>query len=419
MRRALAAMVTAAAVVLVVAGPASAAPGALDGSFSGDGQATTAFPQGPSTAEATALQSDGKIVTAGYVALGGGDFEWALSRFRPNGKLDPTFGNGGHVVTDWTAGDDEAWGVVVLGNGKIVAGGYAGGRFAAARYTTGGTLDHSFGGDGKVTVDFGADIDQAWDVAKAPGGKIVLGGQAGPSSHPVIALARLNPNGTLDHGFSGDGKATEDLSGPCFAWDLLVRPDGSIVVTGNANAGAFDAAMITKFTPGGSVDSSFGDSGFWIGQAPDDAYANAVVRTSGGKFLVVAAVRVGPDQFDVGLFRFNANGHADDAFGSNGLATMDFESSELPTDMQRSGNRFLISLRRFRTGHLEQMAVVRAKADGSPDTTFGSHLGLAVAKLKGAAGEALAIQHDGRIVVAGVVEGSGSDRMAVARFLPS
>jgi uncharacterized delta-60 repeat protein len=419
MRKAVITSVAVAALIVVaVAGPAWAAPGDLDPSFSGDGQATATFSQGPSSAEATAIQHDGRVVTAGYIDLGGSNWEWALSRFKPNGQLDPTFGNGGRVVTDWTAGDDEAWGVVVLGNGKIVAGGFAGGKFAAARYTTAGHLDHAFGGgDGKVTVDFGPGAEQAWDVAKAPGGKIVLGGQAGPASHTVVALAQLNADGTLDHGFDGDGKATEDI-GPSFAWDLLPRPDGSIVVTGNADGGTHAAAMITRFTSTGAVDTSFGDAGSWTASAPDDAYANAVVRTSSGKFLVVAAVRVGSSQFDLGLFRFKSTGQVDDAFGSNGLATMDFESSELPTDLQRSGSKFLISLSRFRTGQLEQMAVVRAKADGSPDTTFGD-LGLAVAKLKIASGEALAIQQDGRIVVAGIAAGSGADRMAVARFLPT
>src|SRR5206468_5719645 len=153
MHRALTATV-AGVLVVALAGPASAAPGDLDTSFSGDGQAATTFAQGPSTAEATAIQHDGKIVTAGYVDMGGTDWAWGLARFKPNGQLDQSFGNGGRVVTDWTAGDDEAWGVVVLGNGKIVAGGFAGGKFAAARYTTTGHLDHAFGGGGgKVTVD--------------------------------------------------------------------------------------------------------------------------------------------------------------------------------------------------------------------------------------------------------------------------
>jgi uncharacterized delta-60 repeat protein len=407
--------------VVAVAGPASAAPGDLDPTFSGDGQAATAFSHGSAAATSVAVQRDGKIVVAGYVRLSGGHLNdrWALARYKPGGALDQASGTNGLVVTDWTKDDDEAWGVVVLGNGRIVAGGYAGGKFAADRYTSSGHLDPTFGGgDGKVTVDFGKFQDQAWDVAKAPGGKIVLAGQAGPAAHSVVAIARLDADGTLDHSFSGDGKATEDVfGGPSYAWDALPRPDGSIVVTGNANGGTNDAAMVTEFTPTGGVDTTFGDTGAWIASAPANAYANAIVRLASGKFMVVAAVGQS-NVYDVGLFRFLANGRQDDTFGSSGLVTRNFGSSQLPTDLQRSGKLLLVSFTRVRSNHPNQMAVARLKTNGTPDTTFG-HQGLAVAGLPAASGEGLGIESDGKIVAVGGSFKVGTDRFGVARFLAS
>src|SRR5206468_4037229 len=78
---------------------------------------------------------------------------WAVVRFKPNGRLDSTFGNGGKVVTNWSGANDEAWGVLVLRNGKIVVAGYARGTFAAARYTPTGQVDTSFGDAGSWIAD--------------------------------------------------------------------------------------------------------------------------------------------------------------------------------------------------------------------------------------------------------------------------
>ncbi|MFL5798556.1 MAG: delta-60 repeat domain-containing protein [Actinomycetota bacterium] len=402
---------------VVVAGPACAAPGSLDSGFSGDGKAVMRFTSGSASAEAVAMQADGKVVTAGWVDRTATNEAWALVRYRSNGRLDTSFGNNGRAVTDWTPGDDEAWGVVVLGTGKIVAGGYAGGKFAAARYTPAGVLDQSFGDHGKVTIDFTASPDSAWDVAVSEGGRILLAGQSGATAHSRFALVRLNGNGTLDHTFGGDGKVTESVfGGPSYVWDVVVRADGSIVATGNQNGGAFDSVAIAAFHPNGSPDSGFGDAGAWIADAPNNAYANAIVRLPSGKYMVGASVQVGSDQFDVGLFRFGANGHLDTSFGTNGLVARDFASSEFVTDMQRSGSKLVISIERDRNAQPPQMAIVRLLAGGAPDTGFGN-LGLASAGLPDASGEALAVQQDGKPVVAGDSNSGAADRFAVARFL--
>jgi uncharacterized delta-60 repeat protein len=363
-----------------------------------------------------ALQSGGRIVEAGYVDLSPTNVAWALARFTRSGALDTSFGNGGLVVTDWTPGDDEAWGLVVLGNDKIVAAGFAGGSFAAARYTPSGHLDHTFGGgDGKVTVNFTPAKDAAWDLAKAPGGKLVLVGQAGPAAHPVVAVARLSADGTLDHAFSGDGKATEDL-GPSYGWDGIVLGDGSVIVTGNANGGTFAEVMITKFTSAGKVDGSFGDSGSWIAAAPNDAFANAVVRMASGKYMVGASVGNGTGSYDVGLFRFDANGHEDGTFGTQGLVIRDFGGRELVTDMKRTGSKLVIALNWTGQGGVtDQIGVARVLSSGSPDAGFG-HQGLAVSTLPEAGGETMVVQGDGKILAGGDSR-TTKDRFAVARFL--
>ncbi len=415
MRRAWA-IATLTAVLAGLAGPVSAAAGDLDTTFSGDGQVSISFAQGGAEARSVAIQSDGKIVTAGWVELTDSDTAWVLNRFKPNGALDPTFSGDGKVMTDWTPGDDQAWGVVVQKSGRIVAAGWAGGKFAAARYTSDGKPDPSFGNHGKVVVDFGLEEDKAWAVARAPGGKVVLAGQAGAGDTRRFALARLNGNGTLDDTFGGDGRVTDQIGAPSYAWAMVVSGDGSVVATGNSNGGSLAAVAIVKFTPSGHPDPDFGDSGFWVADAPVAAFADAIVRMKSGKYMVGATM--GSNPYDVGLIRFTEDGHQDDTFGTVGVVTRDYESNELVTGMQRTGSKLVMSIYRIRTGQPSELGAVRLLGNGEADTSFGD-LGLATATLANAAGHAVAIQGDGRIVVAGRARPGSVYRVAVARFLAS
>ena len=163
--------ILAAAVIAAGGAPASAsaAPGDLDVSFSGDGKQTTDF-GGADAAAAVAMQADGKIVVAGS---SGGDF--ALARYGADGALDPSFSGDGLVTTD-LGGTDAGQGVAIQADGRIVVAGSSGGNFALARYTAGGGLDPSFSGDGLQTTDFGAD-DGATAVAIQADGRIVAAGR--------------------------------------------------------------------------------------------------------------------------------------------------------------------------------------------------------------------------------------------------
>ena len=107
--------------------------GRLDVSFGDDGKITTRFWSRPAVAFAVVIQLNGKIVMAG----GGGRLarsKFALARYRPGGKLDPTFGRGGRVTTQFAAGPATALTLAAVAGGKIGAAGEAGGRFALARY---------------------------------------------------------------------------------------------------------------------------------------------------------------------------------------------------------------------------------------------------------------------------------------------
>src|SRR6266536_6144139 len=180
-------------VAAALPGAAVAAAGALDPTFGIGGEVTTDF-GGSDSAQAVAIQSDGKILAAGL--SGAGDF--ALARYNADGSLDPSFGSGGKVTTDF-GGFDLALGVALQSDGKIVAAGQGGSSFdfALARYNADGSLDTSFGSGGKVTTDFGV-FDAATAVAIQRDGKIVATGSTFSSGFQQFALARYNADGSLD-----------------------------------------------------------------------------------------------------------------------------------------------------------------------------------------------------------------------------
>jgi uncharacterized delta-60 repeat protein len=176
---------------LGAAGPAQAKAGDLDPSFGRDGKVTTEFFGGSDEAFALAVQ-DGKLVAAGS-ADRRSDTDFALARYRSNGRLDRSFGRRGRVTTDFVGGLDQIRALVVQANGKLIAAGRAQVTttglfdFALARYRPNGSLDASFGTGGKVTTDF---ADEA-NALVVQGGKLVAGGSA--STTPFnrdFALAR-------------------------------------------------------------------------------------------------------------------------------------------------------------------------------------------------------------------------------------
>jgi uncharacterized delta-60 repeat protein len=234
------------------------ADGSLDTAFSGDGRVTTDFAGANDQAHAVAIQGDGKIIAAGVagdVVSGTNDF--GLARYNANGSLDTTFDGDlplpvpgdGKVTTDFAGTTDQAFGVAIQGDGKIVAAGLSGiSDFALARYNSDGSLDTAFDGDGKVTTDFAGSgsRDEAHAVAIQGDGKIVAAGLAVVSGVFDFALARYRADGSLDTIFSGDGKVTTDFAGDFdAAHGVAIQANGRIVAAGFADlpGTGFDFAL--------------------------------------------------------------------------------------------------------------------------------------------------------------------------------
>jgi uncharacterized delta-60 repeat protein len=211
---------------------------------------TTDFTSRLDFANSVAVQDDAKIVAAGLARLSGSRAKFAVARYDTDGTLDTTFGGDGKVTTGFTSAADSAQKMVIQGDGKLVAAGIAGSfgsnpKFALARYNTDGTLDTAFGGDGKVTTDFTSRFDGALGAGLQADGKIIAAGESGlggAGSNPKFALARYNTDGTLDTAFGGDGKVTTDFtSREDFSRGVGIQGDGNIVVAGGSGLGGSNA----------------------------------------------------------------------------------------------------------------------------------------------------------------------------------
>src|SRR5215472_16863891 len=194
----------------------------------------------------------------------------ASASFAQSG-LDPTFGTGGRVTTDFGGTGAAARTVAVQADGKILTAGVAASTgvadFALARYNSDGTLDVSFGTGGQVTTDFAGANDQAESVSVQPDGRIVAAGAAGPYINRGFdfALARYNSNGTLDTSFGTSGKVTTDFASandvPSEPSAVALQRDGKIVVMGETLVGGVYDFALARYDSNGTLDTSFGTSG--------------------------------------------------------------------------------------------------------------------------------------------------------------
>lgn len=226
-------------IILRIAQPCQAAPGDLDLSFGSSGKVITDFFNNEDGAYAIAIQSDGKIVVAGYSRTPPSyHSDFAMARYNSDGSLDLSFGSGGKVVTDFGGKDDVAYAVAIQGDGKIVAVGSAEvgfyPTFGLVRYNIDGSFDSTFGTGGKIVTGIGSSFAVASALVIQVDGKIVVVGRA---EGYFAAIARYNPDGTLDATFGDEGKVLTHLT---TYWDsaraIGIQTDGKIVAAGVGGA---------------------------------------------------------------------------------------------------------------------------------------------------------------------------------------
>jgi uncharacterized delta-60 repeat protein len=337
--------------------------------------------------------------------------------WQPNSIFDSEFGSSGSVVVPGLTG--EAKDVAVQPDGKIVLGGasFEGQpsqtTMEMVRLKPDGSLDTSFGNSGWVTANPGF-TNRIEALAIQPDGKILAAGQANQSAQSIAPafIGRWNPDGSLDTTFAGGGIFL--LSGTISqAFDLVLLSDGKFLVGGFAG----DLA-VAKFLPNGAYDTSFGNNGLAILNTHGSALGQAMGVAPDGR-IVVAGWMSGGNGFDLVVGRCLANGAIDTSFDGDGIATLRLGlDSTFPyaAAVQGDGKVVLVGYKSDgNSSGLQDSFVLRYTVAGALDPTFGNG-GVVIQNLSGGfeRWEDVYIQDDGKIVTTG----GSSSTMEIGRLLP-
>ena len=410
--------------------------GTLDPTFGTGGTVRTDFAGNIDQANAVAIQPNGQIIAAGSSFSNSKTVEdFIVARYNANGSLDKRFGKNGKITTDFFRNVDSISAVVIQPDGGIVVAGFAqlggtGGTprvFALARYRNDGSPDTSFGNGGALTTSFGGNFAAVSALMLQPDGKIVVAGTVDfnpdlPGSGLDFALARYNSNGTLDGSFGKGGKVVFDFFGSFDqANSAVLQPDGKIIVVGSAS---YDSAnrdigfALARFNTDGGIDFGFGAGGKQITDFfGAGAKANGVVLQPDGKFVVAGTASdsaTRPVATDIAVARYNSDGSLDSAFGTGGETAIPF-----PDSATEQGNavavlpdgKIIVAGTAFKTFNTPpDFALVSYNSDGSLS-------GIKTNDIAGGADEglAVAIQSDGKVVVAGRSFRSNFD-LTLARY---
>ena len=399
-----------AALLVAGLGRAAAGPGSLDPRFGKGGKVVTKVGLG-SDAQALALQRDGKIVIAGWDVYTGSNDEFALARYTRRGTLDSSFGKGG-IVRTRVGLSSGAYAVTIQKDGKIVAAGWtfdgATSNFALTRYRRNGSLDPTFGNGGRASVPSGIAVA----LAVQPDGKILAGG----GRDRDFAVVRYRHDGTLDPGFGAGGIVSTPVAlSSSHINALTVQSDGKIVAAGSASGHEVSEMAFARYNPDGSLDTSFGSGGTatMLYQALSDNFA-AAVRMQGKRILAAGAFGS-----YVALLRLRPNGSLDPSFGERSDGTTLNPQGAWATSLAvQSDGRIVLAGGRVEGAKLN-FAVARYSREGYLDSSFGPD-GWVTARLSTGqdVAHAVTVEGDGRIVAAGAAnEYQPGGGFGVVRYL--
>ncbi|MDD2949815.1 MAG: hypothetical protein PHU29_03405, partial [Sulfuricurvum sp.] len=366
------------------------------------------------TAQSVFIQPDGKIVVGGYRA-NGSKYDFVLVRYNSDGSLDTTLGDNGIVITAVGTSYDSADSVIVQDDGKILLSGSSRNAsndndFAIVRYNSDGTLDITFDGDGMVTTNFFS-YDSINSIVVQSDGKILAAGTTNNTND--IALARYNSDGSLDTTFGTNGKVSTDL-GTNFdsGKDITLQADGKILVAGFSN----EVFALVRYNSDGSLDTSFDSDGIVLTAVSDYSAAQSVTVLDNGK-IIVAGFSGSGSSSDFAVVRYNSDGSLDTTFSDDGMIITPVGTSAdiaYSVVIQSDGK---ILLGGYATNSTTDFAIVRYNIDGSLDTSFGVSGKISTdIGTDSNIGYSMSLQPDGKIVVVGTATIDGSRDFTVVRY---
>lgn len=420
-------------IVVTCATPST--PSGLDPTFGTGGKLFDAELPG---ARAVVVQGSGRIVVLAGMSL---------VAYDASGARDARFGTAGVVPVSFQGGGgEEAYGLALQPDGKLLVTGRARAavnlpfRMAVRRFDADGTPDAGFGTGGLATIDpyasLGADSRNhyAYRALVAPDGRILVAGVATLLSSTTelrtnTAVVRLLADGRLDPSFAGTGSNTMDLGGDDWAEALALQSDGKVVTGGRAiGAGVNIVVGLARFRADGQLDTGSprlpehygrdgsGFSTFDPGGVGAGGVQDMLMGSGDAPLLVVPMPKPHatlPSAVQFGLVQASSDG---DPVTVRTLSLG--PDSDVPRALARQADGRLLVVGSASSATVTDFGIVRYGADLTLDTSFGTN-GMLKVDFYGAldAAAAVAVQPDGRIVVAGVARNGSSNRLALVRVV--
>ncbi len=407
-------------------------PGTLDpswGATSPIGAGKTIIEVGPSHDSVTsiALQPDRKVISAGYCTGSGVVRFFCVIRQNVDGSLDTDFNGTGKAITVLGGVRDSPNAVALQPDGKIILVGSCPimptqNYFCAARYNSDGTLDSGFGVAGKILA-VGMLNGQANAVALQPDGRIVLAGGCKIGNTAYMCAARLNIDGSLDSSFAGTGQILTLIGDTAAAHSAALQSDGRIVLAGECSIAAVNITTsfcALRYDANGSLDTTFNGTGSTmtvVGSGLDTATSMAIQPD--GK-IVLAGYCINSDHsaWTFCVTRYNHDGSLDSDFNTNGkvVTSITVGDNNAHAVVLQNDGKILIAGQCFDVSKFSYCAL-RLNSDGSLDKSFNDTGSVVTGVgLVSDVPSAIAIQPDGKAILAGSCVIGGLDRFCAIRY---
>ena len=260
--------------------------GSLDQQFGLNGITITSFGS-TSMISSSILENDGKIISVGYEnsSFPMDHSVWAMCRYNSDGTLDETFGSGGKVITEYNNSDDVSYSVALRKNGEILVTGYTyiafNPKIVTAEYKPDGSLDPAFGEGGKVITSIGL-ASATISMSIQEDEKIIVTGCSYEGSKANILLLRYNSDGTLDNSFGTNGLVLTSIgSFDSFGRTVKLESDKKILVSGfTRDINSKYGPALLRYLEDGKLDTTFGTNGI-VTDDTNEAFLSLAIQKDG------------------------------------------------------------------------------------------------------------------------------------------
>ncbi|MDX2250511.1 MAG: hypothetical protein SF052_27265 [Bacteroidia bacterium] len=370
-----------------------AQPGSLDVTFGQSGVVLQSFIPTRDGFGEMAIAADSSIYVMGNSNF---TYDFLLAKFTSSGVLDSSFSEDGWLLLDYAGSTDQGKAIAIQDDGKILLGGgvvVANRDWGVVRVSAQGVPDSTFGENGWAVFDWGG-FDEVYDIVVQPDGKILVSG----GGNFNFALARLEATGVLDSTFGVNGRVSYTSGGTAM---IALAADGSVLCADGFDNGLNTQYGVIKFTDLGQIDDSFGDNGIFLSDVTNIAGEPFIALQAGGEIVFGGTLYNNQGSATgVALARILSNGSPDLSFSGDGKTIVNSGGDAQDIGLLPNGH-ILIAGSATPNGNAD-MALYCFRSDGTLENTFGTN-GTATVHI-GGLGEwaySLAIQPDGKIILGG------------------